>query len=71
MKDYKHPFVAWDITYNTAIRPSVCLMPLKTVHFRATVWLPYYRTLIGNPMLEVKVTVQHCCMAIGSGRNDL
>jgi len=31
--------------------------------------LCYYRTLIGNPILEVKLTGQSGRMAIGSGRN--
>jgi len=54
-------------TSRPSIRPSVCfiLIPLQ----RAFWGYGYYRTLIGNPYLQVE-PIGHCgCTVTGNGRN--
>jgi len=62
----------WGALSNATIRLPVCLSEpipwLKTVHLWAMQC--YYKTLIGNPMLEVKPTGESGRTATGSGRNE-
>jgi len=55
--------------YSPSVCPFVCLSHAQAQ--KRCIWgHGYYRTLIGNPMLEVEHTGECGCMASGCGRNS-
>jgi len=53
---------------NAVMRPSVCLSHVVAQN-GVFYGCGYYRTLIGNPTLEVELTRQRRRLATGNGRN--